>query len=108
MNGLATAEVVLIGEGSKEVGDILQAVYEESTTSSPRICRMSPQSAEIMKLSLNCFVTTKIAFANMVGDIADSTPGADKDAILAAIGADARVGPKCFKPGFGFGGPCFP
>ena len=108
MQGLAEPDLVLIGEGSQEAGDILQYMYEEATMNSPRICRMSPQSAEIMKLSLNCFVTTKISFANMIGDIADATPGADKVAILSAVGADSRVGSKCIMPGYGFGGPCFP
>ena len=61
-----------------------------------------------MKLSVNCFVTTKISFANMIGDIADATPGADKFDILAAVGGDSRVGGKCILPGYGFGGPCFP
>jgi UDP-glucose 6-dehydrogenase len=69
---------------------------------------MSAESAEICKLAVNCFVTTKISFANMIGDIADSTAGADKYDILGAVGADSRVGGKCLKPGFGFGGPCFP
>lgn len=44
----------------------------------------------------------------MVGDIADATPGADKMAILAAVGRDSRVGSRCILPGYGFGGPCFP
>ena len=78
MHGLSEPDVVLIGEGSEDAGDILQSMYEEATANQPRICRMSPQSAEIMKLSVNCFVTTKISYANMVGDIADATPGADK------------------------------
>lgn len=108
MEGLSEPDLVLIGEGSKDAGDALQHIYENSTANSPRICRMSPQSAEIMKLSLNCFVTTKISFANMIGDIADATPGADKIDILSAIGSDSRVGSKCIMPGFGFGGPCFP
>ena len=46
--------------------------------------------------------------ASHAGDIADRTPGADKDAILHAVGADRRVGHSCLKAGFGFGGPCFP
>ena len=58
-----------------------------------------------MRLSLNCFVTTKIIFANMIGDIADATLGADKFEILFAIGSDSRAGSKCIMPGFGFGGP---
>jgi len=108
MQGLSEPDVVLIGEGSHEAGDILQAMYENATVNQPRICRMSPASAEIMKLSVNCFVTTKISFANMIGDIADATPGADKYDILAAVGEDSRVGTKCILPGYGFGGPCFP
>ena len=108
MKGLTEPDVVLIGEGSEDAGAILQSLYESVTANSPRICRMSPQSAEIMKLSVNCFVTTKISFANMVGDIADATPGADKMVILAAVGGDSRVGGRCILPGYGFGGPCFP
>eukprot|EP00339_Tiarina_fusa_P028783 CAMPEP_0117050450 /NCGR_PEP_ID=MMETSP0472-20121206/34827_1 /TAXON_ID=693140 ORGANISM="Tiarina fusus, Strain LIS" /NCGR_SAMPLE_ID=MMETSP0472 /ASSEMBLY_ACC=CAM_ASM_000603 /LENGTH=125 /DNA_ID=CAMNT_0004764225 /DNA_START=18 /DNA_END=392 /DNA_ORIENTATION=+ len=44
----------------------------------------------------------------MIGDIADATPGADKNDILSAVGADTRVGTKYLRPGYGFGGPCFP
>ena len=57
---------------------------------------------------LRSFITTKIAFANAIADVADRTPHADKHAILHAIGADGRVGHRCLAPGFGFGGPCFP
>uniref|UniRef100_A0A7S2H948 UDP-glucose/GDP-mannose dehydrogenase dimerisation domain-containing protein n=1 Tax=Haptolina brevifila TaxID=156173 RepID=A0A7S2H948_9EUKA len=69
---------------------------------------MSAASAEIAKLSLNCFITMKIAFANAIGDVADRTPGADKSHILECVGSDARVGKRCLQPGYGFGGPCFP
>ena len=108
LEGLLAPDVVLIGEGSNAAGERLQALYESCTRNAPRICRMSPASAEIMKLSLNCFITTKIAFANAIADVADRTPGADKLAILEAIGADSRVGGRCLMPGYGFGGPCFP
>jgi UDP-glucose 6-dehydrogenase len=69
---------------------------------------MDPSSAEITKLAINCFITTKIAYSNMIGDIADRTPGADKFAILQAVGGDKRIGSLYLKPGYGFGGPCFP
>ena len=108
LDGLCSPDLVLIGEGSTEAGDVLQAMYEDATFNTPKVARMSPASAEIMKLALNCYVTTKISFANMIGDIAARTPGADAHDILGAIGADSRVGPKYLKPGFGFGGPCFP
>jgi nucleotide sugar dehydrogenase len=101
-------DMVLIGEGSKQAGDFLEKLYRSMCTNSPRICRMSPESAEVTKLSINCFITTKIAYANMVGDIADATPGANKYDILQAVGGDKRIGDRCLKPGYGFGGPCFP
>jgi hypothetical protein len=36
---------------------------------------MSPASAEVIKILLNYFMTTNIAYANMITDIADQTPG---------------------------------
>lgn len=106
--GLHYPDIVLIGEGSKEAGDIIEGIYHRVCKNIPQICRMSPESAEITKLALNCFITTKIAYANMIGDIADKTLGANKFDILKAIGGDTRVGHLCLKPGYGFGGPCFP
>jgi len=66
-----------------------------------------------------------VTFSNLIGDIADATPGADKYDITNAIGQDSRVGTKYLRPGYGlyfaprpaehvfiafvgFGGPCFP
>ena len=108
IQGFQNPDIILIGEGSREIGDILEAVYHRVCKSNPKICRMSPDSAEITKLAINCFITTKIAYANMIGDIADKTPGADKFAILKAVGGDKRIGGLYLKPGYGFGGPCFP
>jgi len=108
IHGLENPDIVLIGEGSPEAGARLDEIYRRTCKNNPKICRMSPDSAEITKLAINCFVTTKIAYANMIGDIADQTPGADKFAILQAVGGDKRVGSLYLKPGYGFGGPCFP
>jgi UDPglucose 6-dehydrogenase len=98
---------VLIGEANEEAGDKIQTLYTALCENSPTFCRMDRTSAEICKIATNCFLTTKISFANSIGDLAIQT-GADKDKILAAIGADSRIGSKYLKYGFGFGGPCFP
>ena len=100
--------MVLIGQGSIEAGDIIEKIHNLTANNHPEICRMSPISAEITKLSLNCFITTKIAFANSIADIADSSEGANKYDILKAIGCDSRINEKCLMPGYGYGGPCFP
>lgn len=108
INGLLSPDIILIGEGSSQAGDIIADLYKHICVNSPKICRMSTTSAEIAKLALNCFVTTKIAFSNMIGEIADKTINANKHEILEAIAGDKRIGSQCMKPGYGFGGPCFP
>lgn len=98
---------VLIGEGNEEAGTILTEIYARLCRSKPTICRMDPLSAEICKIATNCFLTTKISFANSVGDLATKA-GANPEKILDAIGADSRIGSKYLRYGDGFGGPCFP
>ena len=100
--------IVLIGASTEEAGDAIEQLVVAVAENEPKVHRMTPESMEIAKLSLNCFITMKIAFANMVGDVADATPGADKVAILACIGDDRRVGALGLRPGYGFGGSCFP
>lgn len=102
-----TPDQVLIGEANKLGGDLLLDIYRKMCTNQPVISRMSRISAEITKLATNCFLTTKIAFANAIGDIA-MLCGGEQDKILNAIGADSRIGNNYFKYGFGYGGPCFP
>jgi UDP-glucose 6-dehydrogenase len=70
---------------------------------------MSNTAAEITKISINCFLTTKISFANMIGEIClKSNIGVEISAVLNAIGDDSRIGNKYLKFGYGFGGPCLP
>jgi len=108
IQGLESPDLVLIGEGSKSAGDRLEMIYKSFCLNTPHISRISIQSAEIAKLAVNCFITGKIAFANLIGEIADETPGADKFEILQAVGKDGRIGLRYLLPGYGFGGPCFP
>jgi UDPglucose 6-dehydrogenase len=98
---------ILIGEADEYAGNLIAKIYNQMVESDPIYNRMSRTEAELTKLSVNCFLTTKISYANMVGDIA-SRLGCNADRVLKAIGTDSRIGNKYLKPGFGFGGPCFP
>lgn len=98
---------VLIGEADEYAGDLITGIYKSMVESNPIYNRMSRTEAELTKLAVNCFLTTKISYANMIGDIA-SRLKCDADKVLGAIGTDSRIGNKYLKPGFGFGGPCFP
>ena len=98
---------VLIGEADEYAGELITNIYKSMVESNPTYNRMSITEAELTKLSVNCYLTTKISYTNMVGDIANRL-GCDADKVLKAIGTDSRIGNKYLKPGFGFGGPCFP
>jgi nucleotide sugar dehydrogenase len=100
-------DMVLIGSRNEESADKIKSVYERLVENKPTYATMAPISAEICKIALNCFITTKIAFTNMVGDLATKV-GGEPQSILDAIGADQRVGSKCTRYGYGYGGPCFP
>jgi UDPglucose 6-dehydrogenase len=101
-------DMILIGESDALAGDVLESVYRRSTDSSPEFHRMNLINAELCKISVNTYVTTKISYANMIGAICDRLPGADADVVTRAVGADSRIGRKYLKPAIGYGGPCFP
>lgn len=98
---------VLIGEANEVIGKEIEAIYRAFVQNQPRYSRMSRTEAEITKLAVNCFLTTKIAFANSIGDLAIQL-GGNQNIILDAIGADARIGSNFLRYGFGYGGPCLP
>lgn len=98
---------VLIGEADAAAGRRIERVFRTMCLGEPSFHHMSRLSAEIAKLATNCFLTMKIAFANAIGDLAIRV-SAEPERILAAIGADPRVGTQFLRYGFGYGGPCLP
>jgi UDPglucose 6-dehydrogenase len=101
-------DVILIGESDSKAGDVLERIYQQSCDNKPAVHRMNFVNAELTKISVNTFVTTKISYANMLGEICDRIPGADVDVVTAAVGADSRIGSKYLRGAIGYGGPCFP
>jgi UDPglucose 6-dehydrogenase len=101
-------DMILIGESDERSGAILEQLYTRVCDSNPRIRRMNFVNAELTKLSVNTFVTTKISYANMLAQVCETLPGADVDVVTDAIGCDSRIGSKYLKGALGYGGPCFP
>jgi len=101
-------DFILIGESDPRSGEMLADLYLDHWDPKPPIRRMSFVNAELAKISVNTFVTTKITYANMLARICERLPGADCDVVTAAIGCDTRIGHKYLKGALGFGGPCFP
>jgi UDPglucose 6-dehydrogenase len=99
---------ILIGESDPRAGDMLQTIYLQMCEKKPPVQRMNFVNAELTKISVNTYVTTKISYANMLADLCDRLPGADVDTVTRALGADTRIGAKYLKGAMGYGGPCFP
>lgn len=64
-------------------------------------------TAELVKVSANAFLATKISFINAVAEVCEAT-GADVMDLADAIGYDERIGRKFLGAGLGFGGGCLP
>jgi UDPglucose 6-dehydrogenase len=105
---MLSPDMILIGESDERSGGILESLYRAACESDPRIQRMNFVNAELTKISVNTFVTTKISYANMLAQVCETLPGADVDVVTAAIGCDSRIGKKYLKGALGYGGPCFP
>lgn len=107
IENLMNPELILIGGYSDSAMNIIASIHYKIVQKSVELHKMSPLEAEITKISINCFITTKIAFANMVGDLLISK-NIVPNKVLNAIGSDSRIGNKYLGYGYGFGGPCFP
>jgi UDPglucose 6-dehydrogenase len=64
-------------------------------------------TAELVKVSANAFLATKISFINAMAEVAEAT-GADVTQLADAIGHDPRIGRRFLNAGLGFGGGCLP
>ncbi len=101
-------DFILCGESDPRSGEILDAFYQTVCENEPYVAHMNFVNAELSKLAVNTFVTTKITYANMLAQICERLPGGDVDKVTAAIGHDTRIGGKYLKGATGYGGPCFP
>ncbi len=101
-------DFTLLGEIDKKSGDQVEEIYSHVMLNKAPCKRMSLENAELTKISVNTFVTTKITFANMLADICEKIPGGDIDVVTDALGTDTRIGRKYLTGSIGYGGPCFP
>ena len=65
------------------------------------------QTAELVKVSANAFLATKISFINAISEVCEAA-GADVRVLADALGYDPRIGRRFLNAGLGFGGGCLP
>lgn len=108
LKDMSEPDLILIGESDARTGDVVSEIAMSTVSNTPDVRRMSLSSAEVTKIAINTFVTTKISYANMLSELCDEIPGSNIDDITAAVGSDRRVGKLYLKAALGYGGPCFP
>lgn len=112
VDGFSKPDIILVGTNNDKLEAKIRTIYDKMCDNKPKYCFLKPLEAEIVKISINGYITTKLSFANMISDVCDTlcTQGyeVNKNVVLNSIGSDTRIGNKYFKPGYSFGGPCFP
>ncbi len=102
-------DFLLIGQSNSFYGDIVEKLYGSIIKNDSKIIKLSISEAEICKVALNAYITTKISFANYLGVLCEKLdPTINVDNVTNTIGIDKRIGTKYFKSGASYGGTCFP
>ena len=93
-------------EGERDA-TVLDELYAPIlATGTPRLVT-DLETSELVKVSANAFLATKISFINAMAEICERT-GADVTMLADAIGMDPRIGRRFLNSGLGFGGGCLP
>ena len=110
IDDLRHADMVLLGGQGKHSKELEHLYYKiQNGFKAANVNTMSAKAAELTKIAVNCYLTTKITYANQVGQVMIRDGMEDEvKTVLKAIGGDSRIGTKYLNYGYGFGGPCFP
>ena len=94
-------------QGAAAAKAALDEVYATALAAGTPLVATDYATAELVKVSANAFLATKISFINAVSEVADVT-GANITDLADAIGHDTRIGRRFLNAGVGFGGGCLP
>lgn len=110
INDFKNQDRIIIG-GPHEATSDLKQIYQTAYPSVP-VTKTSSTIAELVKYTTNCFLATKVSFANELKRICDGLE-VDYDKVIEYATKDKRLGNSHWSvPGpdgrHGFGGSCFP
>lgn len=98
---------IVVGVTSSRAERVLREVYAVQLSAGVPFVTTDLATAELVKLTANAFLATKISFINMAAEMCEAT-GGDATLLARALGYDPRIGGACLQPGLGFGGGCLP
>lgn len=114
-NDFRFQQLIIIGADDSGIATVMTQLYSEfnSKVENPAyVIRRTTKEAEMFKYLANCFLATKVIFANEFKNLCDKTD-VDYNRIAEIAVLDKRLGKTHWKvPGpdgkHGFGGSCFP
>ncbi len=98
---------VVIGGASPAAEQALRVLYARPIAAGTPVITCDLPTAELVKVSANAFLATKISFINAIAELC-ATVGADVGVLADALGHDVRIGRQFLNAGLGFGGGCLP
>jgi UDPglucose 6-dehydrogenase len=101
-------EFILLGSDSKKSIKKVSKFY--STIHNAKVFSTSIENAELIKVSYNTFISTKISFINTLMEVCHKVPGTDIDEVSEALFlANKRIISTAYlRGGMGDGGGCHP
>jgi UDPglucose 6-dehydrogenase len=102
-----TPDRIVLGVTSDRAEALLREVYATPLAGGVPLLVTGLETSELVKVSANAFLATKISFINMVAAVCEEA-GADVIELAEALGLDERIGRQFLSPGLGFGGGCLP
>tara|TARA_B100000242_G_scaffold294361_1_gene276755 strand:- start:5700 stop:7043 length:1344 start_codon:yes stop_codon:yes gene_type:complete len=107
IRNLEEPDYLLIGSSSifaaKKITKFYNTLYKN-----PKIRLLKFKEAELTKLLVNTYLTTKISYSNFVKNLCKNFDDVSDLRVLESVGLDARIGTKFMLPGGPYSGPCLP
>ncbi len=95
---------IVIGAFDELDGDAVERLHAGIEAA---VVRTDVNSAEMVKLASNAFLSTRVSFVNEIANVCELV-GADVEDVALGMGLDHRLGKYFLRAGIGFGGSCFP
>jgi UDPglucose 6-dehydrogenase len=98
---------IVVGGTTMRSEAVLREVYATPIEAGTPVIVCDLPTAELVKVSANAFLATKISFINAIAEVCEAA-GADVTVLADALGHDVRIGRQFLNAGLGFGGGCLP
>lgn len=90
INDFKNQDRIILGADDSEALDLLESVYSKAYPDVP-VHKVGSTEAEFVKYTTNCFLATKVSFANELSQICESS-GADYKRVIELATLDKRLG----------------